>query len=123
LVADLINVKRFDSSGTLIQTYDVTGEDTWFSLNLDPDGTSFWSGDYGTGKLYKFDIATGATDNQLQTIDTGVGSDSLYGVTVFGEITAGGGGGGVIPEPATMLLLGSGLIGLAGYGRKKFFKK
>jgi len=26
-------------------------------------------------------------------------------------------------QPTAMLLLGSGLIGLAGYGRKKFFKK
>ena len=42
---------------------------------------------------------------------------TFYSMTMFGEFTP----GSSVPEPATMLLLGSGLIGLVGFRRK--FKK
>jgi hypothetical protein len=113
LVANEQDIKLLDRSGNVIKTYDDGGNENWFALNLDPDGTSFWSGDSGTGVLDKFDISSG---DVLETIDTGVGRDSLFGVTVFGEITqgTGGGGGGIgVAEPATLLLIGVGLFGLS----------
>ena len=43
-------------------------------------------------------------------------------IDAVGGLTAGGGGVGTVPEPATMTLLGGGLLGLVGVYRKKFKK-
>ena len=107
LVADTGNVKRYNAAGALIQTYDVGGEDTWFSLNLNPGGTSFWSGNFGTGKLYEFDLASGA---MTQMITTGVGNGSLFGVAIFGEATQGCQDCGSVPAPAAVVLIGAALL-------------
>ncbi len=83
LVADRGDVKRLDGSGAVVQTYDVAGENSWFSLNLDPNGTSFWAGDFGTNNFYRFNIATGAVE--VGPIASG---GSLFGLCLKGEITA-----------------------------------
>ena len=118
LVADTINVKRFDAAGNLIQTYDIGGEDSWFALNLNPDGTSFWSGNFGSSNLYEFDIASGAN---TQFLNTGTGSGTFFGVGIAGERTQGcqtcGGGETVVPEPSSMLLFGLGGVGAYFRGR------
>ena len=50
-------------------------------------------------------------------------SDSVTSVTTQTDTVEVGDTASHVPEPATILLLGSGLMGLAGVGRKKFFNK
>jgi uncharacterized repeat protein (TIGR01451 family) len=88
VVAALGNINRFDDSGNIIQSYDADGEDCWFALNLDPDGTSFWSADFCTSDFVRFDLATG---DVLDTFNTGTGGSTVFGLTVFGEITVSSG--------------------------------
>ena len=45
-----------------------------------------------------------------------VGSDTLGGDTSGGDVAS------PVPEPATLLLIGSGLVGLAAFGKKRFKK-
>lgn len=84
LVADSETIVRLDSSGAVIQSYDAPAEDSWFALNLDPDGTSFWSADFSTADVYKFDIDSGTV---LLHFNTGTGSSTVFGLAVNGEIT------------------------------------
>ena len=71
-------------------------------------GVAWW---YGPGRV----AYTAALDNEnYKTND---------GLTELDFIARPNSAPAPIPEPATMLLLGSGLIGLAAVGRRKFFKK
>jgi hypothetical protein len=120
LVANQQDIKHLDSSGGLLQSYDNTGDDSWFALNLDPDGVTFWSADFGTAEVCRFNIATAAL---VGCFNTGTGPTTVFGLSVFGEITQGCGencgGGGRVPEPATLLLLGSGLLVATSIGAAK----
>jgi len=82
LVADNGAVIRLDAGGNQVQTYGSSLKTTFYSLALDPDGRSFWTGDKA-GKVYKFDIYTGQLSKQFATNLTTTG-----GITLLGEIRA-----------------------------------
>ncbi len=80
-------IHRTNAAGAVIDTYDVTGAGRWFALNLDGDGTSFWSADFD-GLVCRFDIATGGgVDNELICWNTGTGTTTTFGLSVKGEVT------------------------------------
>jgi PEP-CTERM motif len=110
LVADSSNALLVNSGG-IVMTYTLPGNGGGdFSLNLDPTGTHFWTGDFATGEVWEVDIATGTILEQWNS-----GSASLFGITVFGEQ-----GLNPTPEPGTLVMFGSGVLGLAGLLRRKF---
>ena len=85
LVADSAQIVRLDNTGAIVKTYTVTNESNFFALNLDPDGTSFWSADLTSGDVFKFNISTG---NILLQFNAGSGTGTVGGITVKGELTA-----------------------------------
>lgn len=81
LVAASTEAIRLDATGNVIQTYPL-GTFELFALNLDPDGTSFWTGDLSTGQIFRVDIASGSV---LTTFNANYNT-ALGGLTIANEI-------------------------------------
>ena len=82
----------------------------------------------GTDKSAKFNFGISSTNEITNFTDMLVSNKNFIAVRFQGftdgssaKIGGSGGGGAQVPEPATIFLLGSGLLGLFGY-RKKFWK-
>jgi streptogramin lyase len=79
LVAAVGDIVRLNASGVLVQRYDVPEEtDLFLGLDLSGDGT-FWTSNYGSSNLYRFDIASGAV---LSSFNTGTPSTTVKDVLV-----------------------------------------
>ncbi|MBA3030355.1 MAG: PEP-CTERM sorting domain-containing protein [Desulfobacteraceae bacterium] len=115
-------------------------------ININPTTkTAYYTENYGSNPWIYVDggtfIKSGTFTfmSELTNAQTGFFGGSHYAMTGFDlsflpnldfivHTTMGCGndnlmGQNPVPEPATMLLLGTGLMGLAGIGRKKLFKK
>jgi hypothetical protein len=116
LVADSSAVLLLNSSGSTIKTYTYGTDRGLFSLDINPNQSSFWTGSFATGNIYETNIATGASLNTISTR-----SSSLFGVSVYGEFQSGGGGVGATPLPAALPLFAAGLgaLGLLCWRKKR----
>lgn len=82
MVACASEVLRLSSTGTVLQTYTVPGSGELFSMNLDPDGTTFWTGDDTNGEVSHIDIAAGTVLSQFNTTP----NTGLFGLSIVGGI-------------------------------------
>jgi hypothetical protein len=88
IVAATTAVHRLSPAGAVIQSYSGStsgcGATVLFALNLDPDGATFWTGDLPTGRICRFNIATGALVSAFTATIVG---GSMAGLAIVGEPT------------------------------------
>ncbi|HZY44585.1 MAG TPA: hypothetical protein VFF70_07540, partial [Anaerolineae bacterium] len=96
MVACSQGVYRLSSSGGISHTYPITSLNETdpfglFALNLDSDGTSFWTAGFSSGKVYKVDIASGTvlTSFNAHPLADSMAHAYIVGLAVYGEMQVG----------------------------------
>jgi hypothetical protein len=98
-------------------------------LSGDPSGLDILLPDEISGEFNRNEDRTFTFDLSMTGVTPGTYNFEVYGLvdggivaTEIDSITVGDGGPAPVPEPSTMILLGSGLLGLAAFSRKKLKK-
>ena len=104
---------RFEGDDTNGSWFNVLGE---ADLNLDNDNNVVENFEIYAG-VCSLNVESWISDHILYvTIDDIEGEFWVTGMAIKGDYTP-------VPEPSTILLMGTGLLGLVGYSRKRFSKK